>query len=286
MQHLGPKPTNHSKRRRLERFKAKIGTRESKEDKKIHTTTQKSKKQGYDSEPDYTSQQKERNMRDRGWDSRGEMDRDLRDIPRHSGAGSGAGYGYGYPYEESHRSSSPPQLPYSQQPPHVRPEYLPEYEASPESRSTSQYPYYFSPPPMAPFPELDRDAGNYDSDERYEGEEERSHRPKYIQRRSSYDDIHDQRKSRPSKTDQRLATRDQNRRPRSDHGNGSNASHTGGMRDRADRYGLKDEVKGLFTDSPKGLAGGAIGALVGGWATEKFQEAQTGKDRKDMGGSG
>lgn len=55
------------------------------------------------------------------------------------------------------------------------------------------------------------------------------------------------------------------------------------MRDRADRYGLKDEVRGLFTDSPRGLAGGALGALVGGWATEKLQEAQTGRDRRAMG---
>lgn len=228
---------------------------------------------GYDSEPDYTSRQKERNMRDRDWDwdSR-ERDGDLRDIPRHSGAGTeaGYGYGYGYPYEESHGSHSPPQLPYSQQPPRVRPEYLPKHRAAPEPRPASQHPHPFSAGPMAPFP-----------DARTEGARARAgtRRPPYTQRRSSYDDIHEARNSRPGSTERRLAPREPRRGARSDHG----SSAGGGMRDRADRYGLKDEVRGLFTDSPRGLAGGALGALVGGWATEKLQEAQTGRDRRAMG---
>ncbi|ATZ56338.1 hypothetical protein BCIN_13g01790 [Botrytis cinerea B05.10] len=238
---------------------------------------------GYDSEPDYTSRQRERNMRDRNWDSKWERDSDLRDIPRHSGAGTGTGYVYGYPYEKSDRSNSPPSQIYSQQPPRLRPEYLPKYGAPRPLDPASKNPYYFPPPPIATFPDpFDRDErrGNYDSDERYE--KERTRRPKPIQRSSSYDDIHSQRKSYPSNQDQRLSTRNASRTPRSDHG-GSKDSHTGTMKDRAERYGVKDEVKGLFTDSPQGLAGGAIGALVGGWATEKFQESQSGKDRKDMG---
>ncbi|TEY73164.1 hypothetical protein BOTCAL_0082g00150 [Botryotinia calthae] len=238
---------------------------------------------GYDSEPDYTSRQRERNMRDRNWESKGERDRDLRDIPRHSGAGTGTGYVYGYPYEESNRSNSPPSQIYSQQPPRLRPEYLPKYGAPRPLDPASQKPYYFPPPPIASFPDpFDRDEkrGNYDSDERYE--KERTRRPRPIQRSSSYDDIHNQRKSYSSNQDQRLSTRNTSRRPRSDH-SGSKDSHVGTMKDRAERYGVKDEVKGLFTDSPQGLAGGAIGALVGGWAAEKFQESQTGKDRKDMG---
>ncbi|QSZ36195.1 hypothetical protein DSL72_007320 [Monilinia vaccinii-corymbosi] len=234
---------------------------------------------GYDSEPDYRSRLRERNVRDRDWGSRGERDGDLRDIPRHSGAGTGAGYGYGYPYEESNRFNSPSQLPYSHQPPHVRPEYLPKYGALPQSGSASQNPYDSPPPPsIAPFPDLNRDTRDHDPDERYE--RERTRRPKPIIRGSSYDDIHNQ---QPSHSEQRLATRDAHRRPRSDHGRGSNDSRVGDVKDRAERYGLKGEVKGLFTDSPKGLAGGAVGALVGGWATEKLQEAQTGRDRKDMG---
>ncbi|KAF7923960.1 hypothetical protein BELL_0740g00010 [Botrytis elliptica] len=238
---------------------------------------------GYDSEPDYTSRQREKNMRDRNWESKGERDRDLRDIPRHSGAGTGTGYGYGYPYEESNRSNSPPSQIYSQEPPRLRPEYLPKYSAPRPLDPASPNPYYFPPPPIAPFPdpfERDEKRGNYDSDERYE--RERTRRPKPIQRSSSYDDIHSQRKSYPSNTDQRLSTHNTSRRPRSDHSE-SKDTHTGSMKDRAERYGLKDEVKGLFTDSPKGLVGGAFGALAGGWAAEKLQESKTGKDRKDMG---
>lgn len=239
---------------------------------------------GYDSEPDYSTRQRERNMRDRDWESRGERDRELRDIPRHSGAGLSAGYDYGHPYEESNRSNTPPQQIYSQQPPRVRPEYLPKYGAPRPLDSTSQNPYYFPPPPIAPFPDpfsRDERERDHDPDERYE--RERSRRPKPIQRRSSYDDIHTQRKSHPSSSDQRLSTRDPNRRPRSDTDNGPKESHRDNMKDRVERYGLKDEVKSMFTDSPKGLAGSAIGALVAGWATEKFQESQTGKDRKDLG---
>ncbi|KAF7858907.1 hypothetical protein EAF04_008948 [Stromatinia cepivora] len=240
---------------------------------------------GYDSEPDYTSRQRERNMRDRDWDSR-ERERDVRDIPRHSGAGIGTGYGYGNSYEESNRSNTPPQQIYSQQPPRLRPEYLPKYVAPTQLGSDNRYPYYF-PPPITPFSDSfggDGRERDYDSDERYD--RERTRRPKLMQRRSSYDDIHNQRNA-PSNSDQRLSRRDTERRPRSSHSsqapNKSKESHMENIKDRADRYGLKEEVKGLFTDSPKGLAGGAIGALVGGWAAEKFQEAQTGRDRKDMG---
>lgn len=39
---------------------------------------------------------------------------------------------------------------------------------------------------------------------------------------------------------------------------------------------MKSEKKDLFTDTPTGLAGGAVGALVGGLAAQKAQ-----KDRRD-----
>ncbi|KAJ8062793.1 hypothetical protein OCU04_008050 [Sclerotinia nivalis] len=243
---------------------------------------------GYDSEPDYTSQQRERNMRDRDWGSR-ERDRDLRDIPRHSGAGIGGGtaYGYGNSYEESNHSNTPPQQIYSQQPPRLRPEYLPKYVAPSQLGSDNPYPYYFPPPHIEPSSDSFGREGrerDYDSDERYDRESTR--RPKPMQRRSSYDDIHNQRNA-SSNSEQRLTTRDTERKPRSSHSsqapNKSKESHMENIKDRADRYGVKNEVKGIFTDSPKGLAGGAIGALVGGWAAEKLQEAQTGRDRKDMG---
>lgn len=49
-------------------------------------------------------------------------------------------------------------------------------------------------------------------------------------------------------------------------------------KDKASRYGLKDEMD-VFSSSTVGLGGGAVGALVGGWAAHKAQEA-TGQDRK------
>ncbi|CAD6449292.1 f2c48842-4a27-42c3-b982-908b5c676c54-CDS [Sclerotinia trifoliorum] len=225
---------------------------------------------GYGSEPDYTSRQRERNMRDRDWDSR-EKDRDFRDIPRHSGAGvgGGTGYGYGNSYEESNHSNTSPHPIYSQQPPRLRPEYLPKYAAPSKLGSDNRYPYYFPPPHISSFSDsFGRDEGErdyeYDSDERYA--QERTRRPKPIQRRSSYDDIHNQRNA-PSNTDQRLSKRDTQRRPRSSHSTQASASashqskesHMENIKDRADRYGVKSEAKGLFTDSSKGLAGGAIG---------------------------
>lgn len=254
---------------------------------------------GYDSEPDYTSRQRERNRRERDWDSR-DRERDFRDIPRHSGAGIGGGIGYGYgnSYEESHHSNDAAPHPiYSQQPPHLRPEYLPKYVAPSQLASDNQYPYYFPPPHISPFSdsfvrderERDRDYNcDDDSDERYD--REKIQRPKHIQRRSSYDDIHNQRDS-PSNynSDQRLSKRDTQRRARPLHStqlqtaHRTKESHMENIKDRADRYGLKSEAKGLFTDSSKGLAGGAIGALLGGWAAEKLQEAQTGRDRKREG---
>jgi hypothetical protein len=49
---------------------------------------------------------------------------------------------------------------------------------------------------------------------------------------------------------------------------GSGSEHLDRARERAHRYGLKDEIKGAFTKSKEGLAGGAVGALVGGWAAQ------------------
>jgi uncharacterized protein YcfJ len=37
---------------------------------------------------------------------------------------------------------------------------------------------------------------------------------------------------------------------------------------------VKEEVESFFTKSKEGLAGGAVGALVGGWAAHKAQEAK------------
>ena len=45
------------------------------------------------------------------------------------------------------------------------------------------------------------------------------------------------------------------------------------VKDRAERYKLKDEMGSVFTTSKPGLAGGAVGAIIGGWAAKKAQIA-------------
>ena len=45
------------------------------------------------------------------------------------------------------------------------------------------------------------------------------------------------------------------------------------MKDRAERYKLKDEMGSVFTTSKPGMAGGAVGAIIGGWAAKKAQIA-------------
>ncbi|KAA8565502.1 hypothetical protein EYC84_009361 [Monilinia fructicola] len=230
---------------------------------------------GYDSEPDYTSRQKERNMRDRdwGWDSR-ERDGDLRDIPRHSGAGTeagyGYGYGYGYPYEESHGSHSRPNSPTASSHRASVRNISRKHRAAPE------------PPPRQPTSAslLCGPHGALPRRAHRRGKGKGRHPPTTIHATTQFLRRHPRgAQLATGSTERRLAPREPRRGARSDHG----SSAGGGMRDRADRYGLKDEVRGLFTDSPRGLAGGALGALVGGWATEKLQEAQTGRDRRAMG---
>jgi uncharacterized protein YcfJ len=63
-----------------------------------------------------------------------------------------------------------------------------------------------------------------------------------------------------------------------DRRSGTGSAHVDKVREKAHRYGLKDEVKGVFTQSKEGLAGSAVGALVGGWAAQKAQQA-TGRDK-------
>jgi hypothetical protein len=51
------------------------------------------------------------------------------------------------------------------------------------------------------------------------------------------------------------------------------------MKDRAEKYKLKDEMGSVFTTSKPGMAGGAVGAIIGGWAAKKAQIAY-GKEKK------
>jgi hypothetical protein len=53
-------------------------------------------------------------------------------------------------------------------------------------------------------------------------------------------------------------------------------SHGESVRDKAHRYGLKEEIEKNFTKTPIGITGGAIGAVVGGWAARKALTATDG----------
>ncbi|PQE33182.1 hypothetical protein CJF32_00003714 [Rutstroemia sp. NJR-2017a WRK4] len=208
---------------------------------------------GYQSEPESKYNRKYNNMDD---------------IPRHSGQGAADS-------QYSYRSNSPPY--YSQQPPRMRPEYMPNYQPQ---TSQQQSDYYFPPPPIAPYPDprpssygrddRPRRDTSYDQDD-HDFYRDQPRRPKPIARRSSYDDL-------PIRDTHRKDQQLERRKPK------SSASGDEGMREKAHRYGVKEEIKDVFTDSPKGLAGGAIGALVGGWAAEKLQEAQTGKSESERSG--
>src|ERR1019366_7252507 len=59
---------------------------------------------------------------------------------------------------------------------------------------------------------------------------------------------------------------------------GSESGMMAKAKDLEHRYGLKDEVNDVLTTSKAGLTGGAIGAVVGGWAANKAQIAY-GKDK-------
>jgi hypothetical protein len=140
---------------------------------------------------------------------------------------------------------------YSHEPPRLRPEYAP----SPPPIG-SGYPYAqgaYAPPPFQPQMIERRGRSDSNDDEDYYSESyHRPRRPKAVTRRSS--SYHGPR------------------------GGGSGFETIDKARDKAHRYKLKEEVDGMFTKSKEGLAGGAVGALVGGWAARKAQEAK-GKEK-------
>jgi hypothetical protein len=57
-------------------------------------------------------------------------------------------------------------------------------------------------------------------------------------------------------------------------------SRRGVVRDKAHRYGLKNETVGRLGVDPASITGGVLGAVVGGWAAKKAQEA-TGRTPND-----
>lgn len=146
---------------------------------------------------------------------------------------------------------------YSREPPHLRPEYAP----SPPPIS-SGYPYAqgaYAPPANQP-QNIERKSrrDSYGDEDYYSDSYRRPRRPKAVTRRSS--SYHGPRSNAGG--DQQLARRS------------TGSEHLDRARDKAHRYGVKEEVEGLFTKSKEGLAGGAVGALVGGWAAHKAQEAK------------
>ncbi|KAF4630347.1 hypothetical protein G7Y89_g7794 [Cudoniella acicularis] len=167
---------------------------------------------------------------------------------------------------------------YSRDPPHQRTEYMP-YVPPPPPLSPR-----FAPPPPNQF----QDFGNWRPRSAHGGRRKSG----YESSSDSSDDYYSDRR-RP----RRLSTITR-RRSSSYHGprssanddlavvhrrRGSNDGMIDRARDKAHRYHLKDDKHNVFTTSTAGLTGGAVGALLGGWAAQKAQVAY-GRDRKGDGG--
>ncbi|CZS89561.1 uncharacterized protein RAG0_00907 [Rhynchosporium agropyri] len=158
--------------------------------------------------------------------------------------------------------SSPPY--YSHDPPHPRPEYMP---SPPPASATS----YYTPQPSAGVPHMamnrGRDVDCYNDDDYHSDSYRRPRRPKAVTRRSS--SYHCPRDRRNDYSyDQQIS---RSRR----HGNGSGSDTVDRVSDKAKdvahRYKLKEDMNNVFTASTVGLTGGAVGAMVGGWAAQKAQ---------------
>lgn len=148
---------------------------------------------------------------------------------------------------------------YSREPPHVRPQY------TPTARRVDVEPA--EPPGLARArAEYERNMkARRDWDENYYSESSRvskPQRPRAVTRRSS---------SHPARHRRREESSE------SSDGNSSEMRRRDKARDKAHRYGLKDETLGRFGTTPASVTGGVFGALVGGWAAQKAQVA-AGKD--------
>lgn len=152
---------------------------------------------------------------------------------------------------------------YSHEPPHLRPQYVP---AGPPPPGIGQQREYPAPPNTYYPPRANRGRNGYDFDDGYHSDvQQPPRRPKMDRRRSS---------SYHGPRDGQLALAGK----RNGNGNGMVEQ----ARDKAHRYGLKDEFD-VFTKSKAGLTGGAVGAVVGGWAAHKAQVAKKGKqDTNDL----
>ncbi|KAE8453542.1 hypothetical protein EG329_010403 [Mollisiaceae sp. DMI_Dod_QoI] len=198
----------------------------------------------------------ERVLRDKNVTIGRDMDRPM---PR-DGSLPGGAYSQESPY------INPPL--YSHQPPHARPQYIPDPPPPPIGIAGGYYP----PPPsetFAPSP-YDRRSRNRrdswdDDDDYYSDSYRQPRRPKPITRRSS--SYHG-----PRRRDSRDLDDDSYGALIAGRGKIPSGSETvDRARHTAHRYGLKDEIENNFTKSKAGLAGGAVGAVVAGWAANKAQ---------------
>lgn len=151
---------------------------------------------------------------------------------------------------------SPPY--YSRESPHPRPEYMP------SSPSGAANPYY-TPPTSAGVPRMamnrGRDVDPYDDD--YHSDSYRApQRPRAVTRRSS--SYHGPRDRSHSGYDQQLSRRHDIVSERLDR-------YSDKAKDTAHRYKLKEDINKILTASKAGLTGGALGAVVGGWAAQQAQ---------------
>ncbi|KAK0109740.1 hypothetical protein ONS95_002418 [Cadophora gregata] len=216
--------------------------------KKVHIPgRRKSRKDSKDSHSDHESKS------DRGRDT-GSMSQQPPEY-RHSIA-EDPGYSY---IPESPRNANIPSF-YSREPPHPRPEYMP---SPPPSAAANPY---YSPPPTAGIPRMamnrGRDVDPYDDADYHSDSYRAPRRPKAVTRRSS--SYHGPRDRDSYGYDQQLARR---------HGSGSDRleRYSDRAKDTAHRYKLKEDMNNVFTASKVGLTGGAVGAVVGGWAAQKAQ---------------
>lgn len=143
--------------------------------------------------------------------------------------------------------------PFSNMPPMQRPEYNP---SNVNERERDRDYYNPSASGGRPSQQMRRRSSSY-------------HGPRQSERFYSSDDDSSDDRSRRGGRNNQLATREKD--GRSSHGNASRGSG---------HHHLKDEVAGQFTKSKEGLAGGALGALVAGWATHKVLESK-GKGNDD-----
>jgi len=147
---------------------------------------------------------------------------------------------------------------YSQESPYVMP---PQYSREPPRQRQRYMP---SPPPMG---------GAYDAPPSTVGGRSRGRRSSYSDDEEDYDGY----RARPQPMRRRSSSY---HGPRSNYDDGysrvqksrdTGSEHMDRAMEKADRYKVKDEIKGAFSKSKVGVGSAAAAAIVGGWAADKAQ---------------